>query len=62
MLELNQKTLKTLTQTFWLALGLTTVGLAGWITTKVIERKNSSRTAESGAAIAVPAETPQTQN
>lgn len=56
MIDLNQKTLKVLTRVFWGALVVTSISWIGSITYSVIEKKQSARTEESGAPIAVPAE------
>ena len=57
-LELNQKSLKVLTQVFWVAVAVTSVTWVGSIAHRIIEKKNSVRTQESGVAIPVPAEAP----
>ncbi len=59
MIQLDRKTLKTLTGVFWGAVVLASVSLVLAITTGIIERKNSVRTqdaADPQTQIAVPAE------
>jgi len=60
MPELNQTTLKALTRVFWVAVAVTSVTWVGSIAHRIIEKKNSVRTLESGVAIPVPAEAPGT--
>lgn len=64
MLELNQKTFKALTRTFWAAVVVTSVTWAGSIAHRIIENRKEKQasvrtleTAPSGTSIPVPAET-----